>query len=59
MKGYDFTNMMWKETVEVGFGIAGKEGEDWYVVAKYCGRGNEPETQRTFALNVLPTGGYS
>jgi hypothetical protein len=44
----DFTNMIWRSTTEVGFGISGRA-----VVALYCPKGN---VRGRFACNVCPKG---
>jgi uncharacterized protein YkwD len=47
---YEFTQMVWKRSSEVGFGIKGK-----YVVAQYCAEGNYPDSPATFGMNVCNT----
>ena len=45
-----FTQMIWKETKEVGFGVAKSDNGDFYVVANYYPKGNNINE---FELNVL------
>lgn len=42
-----FTQMVWKSSTEVGFGVHGK-----YVVAQYCTEGNYPLSAPTAGVNV-------
>ena len=45
-----FSQMMWKATTKVGFGIAGK-----FVVARYCKEAGNVDKQ--YSVNVCPKGG--
>ena len=45
--GQKFTLMMWRASKKVGFGISGK-----FVVAWYCPKGNNPDTENDYLKNV-------
>ena len=45
----NFSQMVWKDTKEVGFGLAGQEG-NWFIVANYYPCGN---LLNQYSYNVL------
>ena len=47
-----FTQLIWKSSTTVGFGI-----KDSVVVAWFCPEGNQPDDPEVFKSNVCPKGG--
>lgn len=52
-KAKHYAQLLWRDSTDVGFGIAGA-----YVVARYCVEGNNPlDNVPAYGLNVCPVGG--